>query len=118
MLKTWFGQGCLLAAAWMFLAGAAFAAVDVNTADEAALTSIKGIGPATAKRVVEERNQHGPYKDAGDLAQRVSGVGPKSAARLEEAGLTFGAKAAVPAAKTAAAPAAPAAAPGKKSAAR
>lgn len=70
--------------------GAAWAAVDVNAADEAALTTVKGIGPATAKRILDERDKNGAFKDGGDLADRVPGVGPKSVANLEEAGLTFG----------------------------
>lgn len=99
---------CLLAG------GTARAAVDVNTADEAALTAVKGVGPATARHIVEERNKRGPYKDAADLAQRVSGIGPKSVAKLQDAGLTIagkGATAATPpaaAAPTKAAKAAPA----------
>ena len=31
-----------------------------------------------------------PFKDASDLADRVPGVGPKSVANLQQAGLTFG----------------------------
>ena len=75
--------------------GAAYANGDVNVADEVALTGVKGIGPATAKRILDEREKHGAFKDAGDLADRVPGVGPKSVANLEAAGLTFG-KAAPP----------------------
>ncbi len=90
---------CLLAG------GPARAAVDVNTADEAALTSVKGVGAATARNIIEERNKRGPYKDAADLAERVSGIGPKSVAKLQDAGLTIAAKGA-PAAVPAAAPAA------------
>ncbi|MDQ0142517.1 ComEA family DNA-binding protein [Cupriavidus necator] len=100
---------CLLAG------GTARAAVDVNTADEAALTSVKGVGRATARNIVEERNKRGPYKDAADLAERVSGIGPKSVAKLQDAGLTIagtGTPAAAPSAAPAAAPAA-AAAPAK-----
>ncbi|WP_410747793.1 ComEA family DNA-binding protein [Cupriavidus sp. SIMBA_020] len=82
----------MLAALLVSLAfgGAAYANVDVNVADEAALTSVKGIGPATAKRILDERDKHGAFKDAGDLSDRVPGVGPKSVANLEAAGLTFG----------------------------
>ncbi|SDC53365.1 competence protein ComEA [Cupriavidus sp. YR651] len=72
------------------IAGTAYAEVDVNAADEAALTAVKGIGPATAKRIVEERGKGGAFKDANDLADRVPGVGPKSVANLQEAGLSFG----------------------------
>lgn len=80
-----------LALAFMLaLTGPANAEVDVNSADEVALATIKGIGPATAKRILTERDQNGAFKDAADLADRVPGVGPKSAANLQEAGLTFG----------------------------
>ncbi|WP_137926436.1 helix-hairpin-helix domain-containing protein [Cupriavidus sp. 2SB] len=76
--------------------GPAYANVDVNTADEAALTALKGIGPATAKRILDERDKHGAFQDAADLADRVPGVGSKSAANLEASGLTFGKPAAAP----------------------
>ena len=96
----------LAAAVWFSLSGAAFAAVDVNTADEAALVSLKGIGPATASTIVSERSRGGPFKDAADLADRVKGLGQKSVVRLQEAGMTIGAGgAAAPKATVAAAPA-------------
>jgi len=76
------------------LAGAAHAAVDVNTADEATLVTLKGIGPATASTIVAERAKGGPFRDAADLADRVKGLGQKSVARLQEAGMTIGAGAA------------------------
>ncbi|QYY30779.1 MULTISPECIES: ComEA family DNA-binding protein [Cupriavidus] len=106
MFKALFKRGCLAAAIWMALTGAAMAAVDVNTADATALTSVKGIGPATAKNIIDERTKHGPYKSAADLAERVSGVGAKSVARMQEGGLTIGAKAAPAAAAPAGAAAA------------
>lgn len=101
-----------LAATFCLLAGGtARAAVDVNTADEAALTSIKGVGAATARHIVEERNKRGPFKDAADLAERVSGIGPKSVTKLQDAGLTIAGKGAATAAPSAAPPATPAATP-------
>lgn len=66
------------------------------------------MGPATARNIIDERNKRGPYKDAADLAERVSGIGPKSVAKLQDAGLAIGAKG-----TAAAAPAAPAPAPAK-----
>ncbi|MNT12312.1 Helix-hairpin-helix motif protein [compost metagenome] len=102
MFKQWVWQlvrrVSLVAAICLSAGGVAHAAVDVNTADEAALTSVKGVGPATARNIIEERNKRGPYKDAADLAERVSGIGLKSVAKLQEGGLTFGAAVAAPAA--------------------
>src|ERR1700742_5190903 len=65
------------------------AAVEVNTADQAALESVKGIGPVHAKAIIDERTKNGPFKDADDLAARVKGIGPKSVKNLEAAGLTI-----------------------------
>ncbi|WP_341249225.1 helix-hairpin-helix domain-containing protein [Cupriavidus pauculus] len=113
LLRGWRRAGMALALL-LALSGIqpAYADVDVNSADEAALMSVKGIGPATAKRILEERDKNGAYKDAGDLSDRVPGVGPKSVAHLQEAGLTFGA-----AATTARKDAKPAAKPAAKAAA-
>jgi len=86
-------------AALAFSLSGAVQAVDVNSADEAALRTIKGIGPATASTILEERTKNGPYKDADDLAVRVKGVGPKSVIRMQEQGLTFGTRPAPAAAK-------------------
>lgn len=77
----------VLALAW---SGWAQADVDVNSADEATLTEVRGIGPAMARRIVEARQKDGAFRDVDDLADRVAGVGPKSAANLQDAGLTFG----------------------------
>lgn len=77
----------LLGALLALCAAAVFAAVDVNKADQAALDSIKGIGPALATRLLDERKKGG-YKDWNDLIGRVQGVGPGNAARFSAAGLT------------------------------
>ena len=92
----------------------AFAAVDVNTANEAELDSVKGIGPAISKRVMDERKK-GNFKDWNDLKARVNGFGDKTSAKFSEAGLTvngapFGDK---KASNSAATPAAPASAASK-----
>ncbi|MGN4224869.1 ComEA family DNA-binding protein, partial [Burkholderia gladioli] len=66
------------------------AAVEVNTADQAALESVKGLGPVKSKAIIDERAKNGPFKSADDLASRVKGLGQKSVANLEAAGLTIG----------------------------
>ena len=79
-----FVLACLMAG-WM--ATSAYAAVDVNKADAAQLDTIKGIGPAIAAKIADERKK-APFKDWDDLVNRVSGIGDKTAAKLSEAGLT------------------------------
>jgi competence protein ComEA len=77
----------LLGAVLAFLAAASFAAVDVNKADQAALQSVKGIGPALSTRLLDERKK-GNFKDWNDLIGRVPGVGSANASRFSAAGLT------------------------------
>jgi competence protein ComEA len=85
--------------------GIAFAEVDVNKADQAALDGIKGIGPATSKAIIDARSKGGNFKDWSDFEARVKGVGDKSAAKLSEAGLTVNGQAKAGAAAKVAAPA-------------
>jgi competence protein ComEA len=84
----------------------AFAAVDVNKASEADLDSIKGIGPGTSAKIIEQRKS-APFKNWGDLMTRVSGIGAKRAAGLSEQGLTVNGEAFKPEAATAATAAKP-----------
>ena len=94
----------LLAALFALIAATAFAAVDVNKATQAELDSIKGIGPAIATKILDERKK-GNYKDWPDLVSRVSGVGDGNAAKFSAEGLTVNGQgfkgAAAPAAKPA-----------------
>ncbi len=83
-------------------AGAALAAVDVNTADQAALDSIAGVGPSTSKAIIDERNKHGNYKDWNDLEHRVKGIGERNAVKLSAAGLVVNGQARAAGAATAA----------------
>ncbi len=56
---------------------AAVALVDVNTADEATLQSLPGVGPALSKQIVAGR----PFASVEDLA-KVKGIGPAKLAAL------------------------------------
>src|SRR3954470_15000926 len=58
--------------------GFAFAQVDVNKADAAALDAVKGIGPKTSKLILDERSKGGEFKDWADFEKRVKGVGAKN----------------------------------------
>ncbi len=93
-------------------------AADVNSASEADLIAVKGIGPAKAKSIIENRKKS-PFKSWDDLISRIPGIGEKTALNMSKAGVTVGgqtyampadAKKAASAGKSApAAPAAPAA---------
>lgn len=76
---------------------AVLAAVDVNKASEADLDSIKGIGPETSAKIIEQRKAT-PFKNWGDLMTRVKGIGEKRARKLSGEGLTVNGEAYKPAA--------------------
>ena len=65
----------------------AMAAVDVNTASQADLDSIKGIGPGTSAKILDARKS-AKFKDWNDFIERVPGIGDKRAAKLSSDGLT------------------------------
>ncbi|HEY8024844.1 MAG TPA: helix-hairpin-helix domain-containing protein [Burkholderiaceae bacterium] len=98
--------------AFILTMGMAFAQVEVNKADQAALDGVKGIGPATSKAIIAERTKGGEFKDWADLQKRVKGIGDKNSSKLSQAGLTVNgqAKAGAPAASASAAASAPASA--------
>ena len=50
--------------------------VDINTATAEQLDALPGIGPATATKIVADRQANGPFKSIDDLG-RVAGIGPK-----------------------------------------
>ncbi|MEO8031474.1 MAG: helix-hairpin-helix domain-containing protein [Gemmatimonadota bacterium] len=55
--------------------------VDLNRADQAELERLPGVGPSTARRIVEYRTKHGEFA-AVDSLVRVGGIGPATVARL------------------------------------
>ena len=55
--------------------GAGSEAVEINTADAAALEALPGIGPSLAAAIVEHRRRHGPFASVDELIE-VSGIGP------------------------------------------
>lgn len=83
------GLGCVRAAALAAAAALsmAAAAVELNSADLAALETVRGIGPGLSQRLIAER-ERAPFKDWADVIRRVPGVGGASAARLSDSGLT------------------------------
>jgi competence protein ComEA len=57
--------------------------VDLNTAEEATLDELPGIGPALADRIVAWRDEHGRFASVDDLLE-VSGIGESVLERLRD----------------------------------
>ena len=55
--------------------------VDINTAGTEQLTEIPGIGEAMARRIVDWRDEHGPFRRVEDL-MKVKGIGEKSLEKM------------------------------------
>lgn len=51
--------------------------IDLNSANWVELTQLRDVGPVTAKKIVSNRDEFGPFSSVDDL-QRVKGVGPKT----------------------------------------
>ncbi|MBU1139285.1 MAG: helix-hairpin-helix domain-containing protein [Proteobacteria bacterium] len=66
----------LLLTAIFLTVNVALAAVNINTADEATLAGLPGIGDKKAAAIVQYRKDHGEFKNAQDLLA-VKGIGPK-----------------------------------------
>lgn len=61
----------------------ATAKLSINTATEAQLDTLPGIGPVTAAKIVAWRTEHGKFTALTEL-QEVDGIGPKTYADLAE----------------------------------
>lgn len=59
------------------------ALINLNSATVEELQTLPGVGEATAKAIVEDRDAHGPYASPEDL-MRVSGIGEKKFAKLQD----------------------------------
>ncbi len=53
---------------------AADAPVNINTADEAALRTLQGVGEVLAQRILDYRAEHGPFQTVDELTN-VKGIG-------------------------------------------
>ena len=84
--------GALIVSGGLALASlgwAVAAPINVNTATQTELESIKGIGPSKAKTIIAERLDGGHFQDANDLQKRVRGIGMKSVEKMVDNGLTI-----------------------------
>ena len=57
--------------------------VNINTADEAALTAVKGIGKSRAKAIIAYREQNGAFTSVDDLT-KVKGIKEKALAKFKD----------------------------------
>ncbi|WP_409289385.1 helix-hairpin-helix domain-containing protein [Peribacillus sp. SCS-37] len=57
--------------------------VNINTADEAELMTLTGIGPSKAAAIIEYRTREGGFKKPEDL-KNISGIGEKTFEKLKE----------------------------------
>lgn len=76
-----------LTGALAVLGTSACLAIDINHASEADLDGLRGLGPATTRIILSERDK-APFRNWQDLLARVKGIGPASAAKLSAEGLT------------------------------
>lgn len=57
------------------------ARIDINTASQATLETLPGIGPSRADAMIQYRQEHGGFKSPDEL-QNIPGIGPKTWAKL------------------------------------
>ncbi len=63
-------------------AGGPGGAVNLNTANQAVLEELPGVGPVLAQRIIDWRSEHGRFTSVDELAE-VSGIGEKMFAQLQ-----------------------------------
>jgi len=57
--------------------------INLNTASQAQLESLPGIGPTYAQRIIEYRNSHNGFKNCEEV-QNVKGIGPKTYEKFKD----------------------------------
>ena len=64
-------------------AGAASGPVNLNTATAEQLDALDGVGPTTARKIIDYREQHGGFGSVNEL-DRIPGIGEKRMAALRD----------------------------------
>ena len=89
-LRRFVATGLALAMAALLVSGTAMAAgkpaptakVNINTASVEQLTTLPGVGPKLAARIVEYRQKSGTFRSTQELIN-VRGIGDKNFAKIE-----------------------------------
>ena len=89
-LRRFVATGLALAMAALLVSGPAMAAgkpvptakVNINTASVEQLTTLPGVGPKLAARIVEYRQKSGTFRSPQEL-MNVKGIGEKNFAKIE-----------------------------------
>jgi competence protein ComEA len=61
--------------------------LDINSATEAELDSLKGVGPSTSGKILDERKKS-PFNDWQDFMHRVKGISKAKAEKFSNDGVT------------------------------
>ncbi|WP_367131333.1 helix-hairpin-helix domain-containing protein [Saccharothrix sp. HUAS TT1] len=64
-------------------AGAAAGPLNLNTATEAQLDTLPGVGPVTAQRIIDRRQKRGPFTSLEQLGE-IEGIGDAKLAKLRD----------------------------------
>ena len=57
--------------------------ININTAEEKTLCTVKGIGPKTAKKIIDYRGKNGPFSKIEDIT-KVSGIGKGKLEKIKD----------------------------------
>jgi len=80
----WVGL-CILLTGLMMAPGLTVALdkVNINTADKEMLSSLPGVGPVTAGRIIEYREKNGPFKNKEEIT-KIKGIGEKTFQKIKD----------------------------------
>jgi competence protein ComEA len=57
--------------------------VNINSAEEKELCKVRGIGPSTAKKIIEHRSANGPFTKIEDV-MKVKGIGKGKFGKIKD----------------------------------